>query len=140
MDSLPILNKTESVFAQFAATASLNANLDATIFQGMDNAVRADFPAVTISAPTADEVERQTAVWRVQLNMQVQEMIADTDKSSPLASAIFKAFSYDGIENDLNNSVSDWYCYEVLPKKPTNNIIGDAWQQEMSFEIICMLQ
>lgn len=140
MSQLPILTQTETVFAQFIGNAISASGYSPAFVQGIDNIKKETFPTVYVDATTADEVALQTAVWRVNLQIQVVEMAGKTDKGSLLAGTIFGAFSYNGVENDLNNVSPNLYVYEVIPRKPINSDTGDAWRQEMSLDVICMLR
>lgn len=140
MFQLPILKQTEMVFAQFIANAITGSGFSASFVQGIDNVVKETFPTVYVDATTDEEVVLQSANWRVNLQVQVVEMAGKTDKGSLLAGTIFGTFSYEGVENDLNNVSPNYYVYEVIPRKHINSDTGDAWRQEMSLDVICMLR
>lgn len=134
---LPILRAVETACVQVAATASINAGLDAGIYAGLNNEDKTA-PAVIITAESATQ-DFQDGPYHVRTNVSVKEMAFDTSLTSSLAYNILAAFENTSSAVNLTNSVPSFQVFDVLSAEPRNSEAGDAWQQVVSYDIVCML-
>jgi len=136
--SIALLRKTEAACQLLAATASLAASLDATIYSGQDNEVK-NAPAVICNCVSAAPDFPDSSVYHVRTEITVKEPAADNSLTSSLSDTIFAAFENSASATNLTNTISGLTVYDVLSAEPRNSEIGDTWIQSVSYDIVCIL-
>lgn len=135
---ISILRLTEKACALLAASASLAANLDATVYAGQSNEEKTA-PAIICNCANGSPDYPDASVFHVRTEIHVKEMAADSNLSSSLADTIFAAFENPNTANNLTNQVSNYLVYDILQVEPSNTESGDAWVQTVTYDIVCML-
>lgn len=140
----PLLIKTEQACAQVVTdyVTSLGYVPETNIFirTGIDNEDQVA-PMVICQAESATEDFPYSGIYRAVVYITVKEMTGDTSRSNigDLADKVFHSFLVDNIETLLNNSVSNYYVYQVRIEDTIDETTGDAWAQKYQFEIVCAL-
>ena len=133
-----ILTTTERACANLAASASLSASLDVTIYCGLDSEEKIA-PAVVITADSATEEFPNSGVWHVKTGLTVKEIAADSSFSSSLASTIFESFLNDTAKGTLN-MYPGYFVHDFFVEDTSNTQEGDAWIQTVRLDIVCALK
>lgn len=139
---MTLLTQLEKAAGMLAVSASMAGNLDANIYAGRNNG-EIELPCVVCVAESAEEVIRDSGIFRCNLVIQVQEKAIDTDVTSSLAQSVYDAFATGDVHGKLRTySTSSLMVHKIDIKDLRNAINTDdkSWIQESNLDVICALQ
>lgn len=136
--SIALLRKTEAACQLLAASASIAAGLESTVYHGQDNELKIA-PAVICNCESATADFPDSCVYHVKTEIIVKDMAADSSLTSSLADTIYAAFENTASAINLTNTISGLTVYDVLSSEPRNSVAGDTWIQSVSYDIVCLL-
>jgi|ERR1044071_1665617 hypothetical protein len=129
-----VLKTTELAGATLVGTLGITGS----IYTGLDDETKVA-PCVVIYAEDASEDFPKSGLYHVRTKVTVKEIAADTETTSSLSKTVFDAFLGSGVENNLMQSAISYSVCGVFVDGSENTQEGDAWVQNMSFDIICGL-
>lgn len=137
-----ILIQTEQAFKSIAENAIVANNLTANVYTGINNEDKVG-PAVIIYAESGNEDFPNSGIYRVMLNIRVNEIAYDTVISSSavnntISNTIYAAFLNDGAKTTVN-SYPNYYVYDFFIHDTRNGVNIDAWTQNITLEVVCAL-
>lgn len=132
---MPILLGMEYAFGALAVTASAQAGLDVTVYNGMDNATKVA-PCIICTAGLGTEIYRDTGIYQIPFEITVKEMAPDTAVSGTISPVVWGIFKNPNIIANLNNQTPSVMIYDIFNVVDSKTESGDAWEQKITFTVI----
>jgi hypothetical protein len=145
MASQPLLLKTELACKAIAESQDVDAYK--TLFgfgqvrflTGIDNEEKQG-PCVICSAQEASEIEPETAVYTVRVDVIVKECASKVNReTTTLADTIYRAFLTGSIETDLSSNAANFHVYHVGVDSQRNSMDGKYWVDTLGLNVVCTI-
>jgi len=139
---MTVCTQLENATGMLLVSASVAGNLTANIYAGGNNS-NIELPYAICSVESAEELIRNSGIYRCNLIVQVGEKAIDTDATSSLCQSVYDVLAQSDIKEHLRTlSTSSIYVHnmDVTNLKNTVNADDKSRLQECSLEVICALQ